>query len=83
MHQSSGVADCNGRVIQWLYAKSYPRRLTPSHAFFARLYQRLLDRGFFVMDTPQERERKVIKTNNEETVMDLVWNNLGASRHHL
>ncbi|GBM39900.1 hypothetical protein AVEN_250221-1 [Araneus ventricosus] len=78
MHLAYGTADCNGRAAQRLYAQRYTRRQTPSHAFFARLHQRLSDSGSFIVDT-QQRERRVRTPSNEETVLDMVQKNPGTS----
>ncbi|GFU42511.1 DUF4817 domain-containing protein [Trichonephila clavipes] len=51
---------------------------TFSHAFFARLHPRLTDSGSFLIVT-QKRERRVRKTNYEETVLNLVQSNPGTN----
>lgn len=78
MHLAYGAADCNGRAAQRLYAQRYPRRQTPGHAYFARLHQRLSDKGSFIGDT-QEPSRTVRTTNNEEAVLEVVENNPSMS----
>ncbi|GFS94127.1 hypothetical protein NPIL_252331 [Nephila pilipes] len=73
MHLENGAADCNGRAVQRLYAQRYPRRKTPSHAFFALLRLRFQDRGFLIAD---KKEWHCLARSPDLTCIDYcLWGN--------
>lgn len=73
MHFMYGRANGNSLEARRLYAEMHPQRVIPHHTIFARLHQRLCERGTFQKRTTDCGRPRVIRTVAlEEEVLNMI-----------